>query len=85
MTDCIATGVPMVCVYDPNNAELAHNAGRIETLGLGTDIGRGKSDVIEKAVAQLITSNVSIQRNFAKLRTGGALSAARWLADYWRQ
>ncbi len=83
MTDCVATGVPMVCVYDSNNPELSHNAGRIEILGLGADIGRGGSDEVQHALDSLIASDTATQHHFSELRTGGALDAARWLAEHW--
>lgn len=83
MTDCIATGVPLVCVFDSNNPELSHNSARVEALGVGEDVGRGTADDVTRAVANVMASNATIQRNIAMLRTDGAMAAAQWLAEHW--
>jgi hypothetical protein len=85
ITDCVSTGVPLVCVYDPNNAELSHNARCIESLGIGKNVGRGSTEDVERAVVELTdpAAASALEQSFKSLRTGGAESAARWLADYW--
>jgi hypothetical protein len=55
LTDAVAHGVPMVCLHEGDNLELAHNGRRIAELGYGSDLGaRPDAGAVVEAVQALV-------------------------------
>lgn len=83
LTDCIARGIPIVCVHERGNIELAHNAARVAELGFGVDLGGSASgpEVVD-AVRRLIEPGArqSIRAAMRAADRQGLDGAAEWLA-----
>jgi len=83
LTDCVQWGIPMVCVSEAGNIEMAHNAARIEALGFGVDRSEGMAaDRVVAAVLTLLEPETreEVRQRMAAADRAGLDEGAEWLA-----
>jgi hypothetical protein len=79
VTELLARDVRILCVREPGNAELAHNAGVVVELGAGEDLGAPdgeRSDQILAALLRTPVDGVMGRRAGVALRFDGASRTA---------
>jgi hypothetical protein len=84
LTDCVRHGLPILCFGDEPNAELQHNARRVEELGIGAAVALDDPE----STAALLAGGIpgerydAWRRTLAARPTGGTERAADALADH---
>jgi hypothetical protein len=84
VTDCVASAVPILLAYEPNNPELSHNAARLEELGYGRNLGaHPPSEVWQNAVEMALEPQTHQRQRelMAGARRDGLERAAAWLYE----
>jgi hypothetical protein len=87
LTDCVQWRVPMVCIDEGDNAEMAHNAARMEAVGFGVDGGRTPApEAVVAAVQRLAAPKAAreARQQLARADRRGLEQAADWLAVHCR-
>jgi hypothetical protein len=87
LTDCVRSGVPIVCVHEGDNIELAHNASRVAALGFGADLGAMPSpDAVIDAVRRVAAPDewAAVRQRMAAAARDGLSQGADWLAVHCR-
>lgn len=85
LTDCVAHRIPIVCHYDPANPEMAHNAKRIQSLGLGQDLAASEPREVAQAVESVLAQGDAQKRHFDAVTLNGDQAAADWLLNFSRR
>jgi hypothetical protein len=83
VTACVAARVPMILAYEPN-PELAHNASRIEALGIGLDAGPDPDpERVIAHVERVLDPSVhsAMSATMASMPSNGIDRAASWLRE----
>jgi UDP:flavonoid glycosyltransferase YjiC (YdhE family) len=82
LTDCVRFALPILCFGDEANAEMRHNALRVEELGIGRRVQLGEA----AATAQLLRGGITHPEyrawceNLASRKCGGIAGAARFIS-----
>jgi hypothetical protein len=83
LTDCVQFGFPLLCFGDEPNAEMRHNALRVEELGVGRRIwlADGPAPAARLLHGEITRSDyLGWCRNLAARPTGGIAEAARYIS-----
>lgn len=76
ITDAVKYGVP-ICVVDDDDAEMKHNAARVEELGIGIRMKKGDHiNCLSKCRPEQLAQ---MRERLSSLQTGGALKAANYI------
>jgi hypothetical protein len=82
ITECVQHSIPVIAIYDPSHPEMAHNAARIEALGIGRAF---KGEAIETGLMpvlnELMESDFYPRQAFDRLQCNGEEKAAQWILD----
>jgi hypothetical protein len=81
MTECAEYGIPIACIYEDLNPEMANNAERAAALGLGIDLIRLNAEMRIAAVRKALSPPLcdEMRRNWLQRSFGGAKASAEWL------
>lgn len=84
ITDCVASGVPMLLLDEPENPELRHNAAAVQALGLGRILPRGDEAKAAEWMAEMTDSVVrtAYAEAFAAQRRDGVSAGAEWIVQH---
>jgi hypothetical protein len=80
--DCVFHHLPMLFASEPGNAELAHNAREMESLGIGAQVADHASPAaIAQRAVDLATSKLlpAMRARAAEMEMNGIDEAATWL------
>jgi UDP-N-acetylglucosamine:LPS N-acetylglucosamine transferase len=80
ITECIEDGVPLLAIVEDNSPEMAHNASRIEALGLGASLRAHELDRAEAVIAKLASRRFVFGQAALALARDGAERAADLIA-----
>jgi hypothetical protein len=82
LTDCVQYKTPVIAVFDAHHPEMAHNAARIEALGIGRSLSDLKTEAdIDDLIDGLLHSKGSFQEAFNNLQYNGDEMAACWILE----
>jgi len=82
LTDCVQYNTPVIAVFDAHHPEMAHNAARIEPLGIGRSLSDSKTEAdLNNLIDGLLHSTGSFQEAFNNLQYNGDEMAARWILE----
>lgn len=83
LTDAIHYGVPLVAITEPENAEMRHNAARIQSLGMGEAVSLTDIEALGTAIKQLLEKDrhAQVRQSLRSRPTGGYAAATRWLQE----
>jgi hypothetical protein len=87
LTDAVQRQIPVVCLHEGDNVELAHNARRVAELGIGRDLGASpRPDAVVEAVADQLAEPARSEAaaRLAARDRSGLEGAAEWLAVHSR-
>jgi hypothetical protein len=84
LTACVESGMPMILVYEEENAEMGHNAECIQKLGLGFDMGFewDETEIIQ-TVKKLLNPHI-YRRTKSRIQSSkkdGLKIASDWILD----
>lgn len=82
--DCIAYGVPMVCIHERGNAEMAHNGRTVQAEGLGIYLGPDPAEKDIKEALRTVLGGSARAAILNAMKMGnkdGYQKAASWLAQ----
>lgn len=88
LTDCVCYGLPVIALLEPDNVEMAHNARRVESLGIGVSIDPSKGrERIKKEIEQFLNENSLEQASekISRLEGNGIDATAEWLIQYFNR
>lgn len=80
--ECIAYGIPMACLHEPGNAEMAHNGRCVEKAGLGVYLGEDPSGDEVRAAIENLSRGALRAAVLQRMREGGKDGydrAAEWI------
>ena len=80
VTECIEEGVPLLAIVEDNSPEMAHNAARVEALGLGAVLREQAAGALDAAVGTLAARRDDVRRVGRALGRDGARQAAGHIA-----
>jgi hypothetical protein len=83
LTDCVRFGLPILCFGDEDDAEMRHNAERVEALGLGRRISLHEPEATARLLREELSAAeyASWSASAAARPCGGIAAAARFVEE----